>query len=83
MIMETKLVKSIASCSLFACALVSLIAAMAVGTSGTAGAEADGRVCSVRTLQGLYLWTSMGTTDLGGNFVPKAVMQGLQVQRRW
>jgi hypothetical protein len=76
MIMKTKLVKSITSYSLFACALVSLVAAMALGTSATAGAEADGQVCSVHTLRGLYLWTFDGYANLGGNLVPKAVMQG-------
>ena len=74
--MKTKLVKSITSYSLFACALVSLVAAMALGTSATAGAAADGQVCSVGTLRGLYVWTFDGYADLGGTLVPKAVMQG-------
>ena len=79
MIMKTKLVKSITSYLLFACALVSLVAAMALGTSATAGAAADGQVCSVHMLRGLYLWTFDGYANLpGGNLVPKAVMQGLQ-----
>jgi hypothetical protein len=29
-------------------------------------------------LRGLYLWTFDGYENLGGNFVPKAIMQGLQ-----
>jgi hypothetical protein len=29
-------------------------------------------------LRGLYLWTFDGYADLGGNLVPKAVMQGLR-----
>jgi len=29
-------------------------------------------------LKGLYLWTFDGYANLGGNLVPKAVMQGLQ-----
>ena len=74
--MKTKLVKSITSYSLFACALVSLVAAMALGTSATVGAAADGQVCSVGTLRGLYMWTFDGYADLGGTLVPKAVMQG-------
>ena len=78
MIMKTKLVKSITSYSLFACALVSLVAAMALGTSATAVAAADGQACSVHMLRGLYLWTFDGYANLGGNLVPKAVMQGLQ-----
>ena len=76
--MKTKLVKRITSCFLFACALASLVAAMAVGTSATAGAEADARACSVHMLRGLYLWTFDGYENFGGNFVPKAIMQGLQ-----
>ena len=76
MIMKTKLVKSITSYLLFACALVSLVAAMTLGTSATAGAAADGQACSVHMLRGLYLWTFDGYANLGGNLVPKAVMQG-------
>jgi hypothetical protein len=74
--MKTKLVKSITSCFLFACALASLIATMALGTSATAGPAADAQVCSVHTLKGLYLWTFDGYQNVGGNLVPKAVMQG-------
>ena len=76
--MKTKLVKSITSYLLFACALVSLVAAMALGTSATAGAAADGQACSVHMLRGLYVWTFDGYANLGGNLVPKAVMQGLR-----
>ena len=76
--MKTKLVKSITSYLLFACALVSLVAAMALGTSATAGAAADRQVCSVHMLRGLYLWTFDGYENFGGSFVPKAIMQGLQ-----
>ena len=77
-LMKTKLVKSITSCFLFACALASLIAAMALGTSATAGPAADPQVCSVHMLRGSYIWTFDGYTDLGGTLVPKAVMQGLR-----
>src|SRR5438309_5762787 len=76
--MKTKLFKSITSYLLFACALVSLVAAMALGTSATAGAAADGQVCSVHMLKGLYLWTFDGYENFGGKFVPKAIMQGLR-----
>ena len=65
----------------FACALVCLAAAIALGTSTTARAAADEQVSSVCTggmLRGLYIWTFDGYTDLGGNLVPKAVMQGLK-----
>jgi hypothetical protein len=75
-LMKTKLVKSITSCFLFACALATLIATMALGTSATAGPAADPQVCSVHTLKGLYLWTFDGYQNVGGNLVPKAVMQG-------
>ena len=76
--MKTKLVKSITSYLLFACALVSLVAAMTLGTSATARAAAGGQACSVHMLRGLYLWTFDGYANLGGNLLPKAVMQGLQ-----
>ena len=74
--MKTKLTKIIMSSLAFTCALVCLVAVIAVGTSGTAGAAADGQVCSVHMLRGLYLWTFDGYANLGGNLVPKAVMQG-------
>lgn len=76
--MKTKLVKRITSYLLFACALVSLVATMTLGTSATAGPAADAQGCSVGMLRGLYLWTFDGYADLGGNLVPKAVMQGLR-----
>ncbi|MGH9882291.1 MAG: hypothetical protein ACRD6N_12715 [Pyrinomonadaceae bacterium] len=76
--MKTKLIKSIMSCFLFACALVTLIATTGLGTSATAGPAADAQACSVHTLKGLYLWTFDGYTDVGGNLLPKAVMQGLR-----
>ena len=60
----------------FACALVCLVAAMAPGTSATARAAADARVCSVGMLRGLYLLTFDGYQNVGGNLVPKAIMQG-------
>ncbi len=76
--MKTKLVKSITSYLLFACALVGLAATMAPGTSATARAGVDSQVCSVDRLHGLYLWTFDGYTRVGGNLLPKAVLQGLQ-----
>ena len=75
--MKTKLTKMIMSSLAFACALVCLAATMAPGTSATARAEVD-RHCSVGMLRGLYLWTFDGYANLGGNLVPKAVMQGLR-----
>jgi hypothetical protein len=74
--MKTRLIKITITSLLFACALVSLIAALALGTSATAGPAVDVQVCSVGTLKGLYMWTFDGYADLGGTLVPKAVMQG-------
>ena len=65
------------SCLAVACAAVCLAAATAPGTSATARAEAD-RHCSVGMLRGLYLWTFNAYENFDGNFVPVAVMQGLQ-----
>jgi hypothetical protein len=75
--MKTKLIKKTASCSLFACALASLVATMALGTSTTAQAAPDGR-CHAGQLRGLYIWTFDGYQNFGGNPVPKALLQGLQ-----
>jgi hypothetical protein len=76
MIMKTKLVKSITSYLLLACALACLVAVIAPGTSAPARAAADAQVCSVDMLRGLYIWTFDGYTHLGGKLVPKAVMEG-------
>src|SRR5262245_35480057 len=74
--MRTKLSKNITTCFLFVCALACLIATMTLGTSATARAAADGRVCSVSTLNGLYLFGWDGYANVGGNLVPKTVMEG-------
>jgi hypothetical protein len=76
--MKTKLTKMIMTSLAFTGALVCLLAAIAPGTSVTARAAADGQVCSVHMLRGLYLWTFDGYQNFGGNFAPKAIMQGLQ-----
>jgi hypothetical protein len=77
--MKTKLVKRITSCSLFACALMSLIAATTFSTSGFAQAQRGGpATCGLNTLRGLYLWTFDGYQNFGGNPVPKALMQGIR-----
>ena len=78
MIMKTKLVKRITSYLLFACALVSLVVAMAPGTSTTARAAADAQGCHMGMLRGSYIWTFDAYENFDGNFVPVAVMQGLQ-----
>jgi hypothetical protein len=62
----------------FTCALVCMVAVIAVGTSGRAVAAADAQVCSVGTLKGSYLWTFDGYQNFGGNPVPKAIMQGIR-----
>jgi len=74
--MKPKLTKTIVSSLAFACALVCLAAAMAQGTSATARAATDARVCSVGMLRGLYLSTWDGYQNVGGNLVPKAIMEG-------
>ena len=76
--MKTKLFKSIASSFLFACALASLIATMALGTSATAQQASVEHVCSLHTLRGLYLWTLTGYQNFGGNPVPKDLIEGIQ-----
>ena len=73
--MKTKLTKMTMSSLAFACALVCLAATMAPGTSATAG-PAPAQVCSVGTLRGLYLWTFDGYQNVGGDLLPKAIMQG-------
>ena len=74
--MKTKLTKIIMSSLAFTCALVCLAVTMAPGTSGTARAAADGQVCSVGMLKGLYLATLDGYANIGGNLVPKTIMEG-------
>jgi hypothetical protein len=75
--MKTKLTKITMISLTFAGALVCLASTMASGTSATVRAEAD-RHCSEGMLRGLYLWTFDGYQNVGGNLLPKAVMQGLQ-----
>jgi hypothetical protein len=70
--MKPKLTKTIMSSLAFTCALGCLLAAMALGTSGTARAAVD-RVCDAQMLRGLYVWTFDGYT---ADLTPKAVMQG-------
>ena len=78
-IMKPKLTKTIMSSLVFTCALGCLLAAMALGTPGTARAtDRFPQPCSMQTLRGLYLWALDGYANLGGNLVPKAVMQGLR-----
>ena len=74
--MKTKLTKMIMSSLAFACALVCLAAAMAQGTFATPRSEAAARNCHVGMLRGLYLSTLDGSQNVGGNLVPKAIMEG-------
>ena len=78
--MKTKLTKIIMGSLAVVCAALCLAAALTLGpgTSATAGPAPDVRDCSVYTLRGLYLWTFDGYTRVGGNLLPKGVMQGLQ-----
>jgi len=76
--MKMKLVKMIMSSLALTCALVCLVAVIPLGTPRTAQAAVGARVCSVGTLRGLYLWTFDAYENEGGNFVPVAVLQGLQ-----
>jgi hypothetical protein len=75
--MKTKLVKSITSYSLLACALVSLVAAMAVGTSDTARAALGPQPCGVYMLRGSYLFATHGWNIVGGVAQPKAIVEGI------
>jgi hypothetical protein len=75
--MKPKLTKTIMSSVAFTCALGCLVAASALGTSGTAQATARfAQACSVQTLNGLYLMPFDGYQNVGGNLVPKAIMEG-------
>ena len=75
--MKTKLVKSIASCSLLACAFVSLVAAMVLGTSHTARAALGPQACGVYTLRSSYLFATHGWNIVGGVAQPKAIVEGI------
>src|SRR6266705_3204378 len=75
--MKTKLVKSIASCSLLVCAFVSLVAAMVLGTSHTARAALGPQACGVYTLRGSYLFATHGWNIVGGVAQPKAIVEGI------
>jgi hypothetical protein len=75
--MKTKLIKMITSCSLFACALVSLGAAMAQSMSGTALADSRALGCGEHTLRGSYVFTAHGWNIVGGVAQPKAIVEGI------
>lgn len=75
--MKTKLVKTIMGISLFACALVSLAAAVAQGTSGVARPDSGMHDCSAHTLRGSYLFATDGWNIVGGVAQPKAIVEGI------
>ena len=75
--MKTKLIKMITSCSLFACTLVTLVAAMTQGTSGTALADSRALGCGEYTLRGSYVFTAHGWNIVGGVAQPKAIVEGI------
>ena len=75
--MKTKLVKNITTCFLFACALVSLGAAVAQGTSGVARPDSGGHECGASTLRGSYLFATHGWNIVGGIAQPKAIVEGI------
>lgn len=75
--MKTRLIKITITSLLFACALVSLIAALALGTSGTARAESTPQSCSAHTLRGSYLFATHGWNIVGGIAQPKAIVEGI------
>jgi len=75
--MKTKLVKKIMSSLLFACGLVSLVAAVAFGTSHSARANSAGDTCSMQTLHGSYLFATHGWNIVAGVAQPKAIVEGI------
>lgn len=75
--MNTKLLKTISSLSIFACALVSMAA---VGMPFGSSARADvprSEACGVYTLRGSYLFATHGWNIVGGVAQPKAIVEGI------
>jgi hypothetical protein len=73
--MKTRLIKTTMASSLFACALVSLVAV--VMTSSTTRADSDGSSCGVDTLHASYLFATHGWNIIGGVAQPKAIVEGI------
>ena len=73
--------KPVMASSLFACALVSLVAAaMTFSTPGIAQAQTRGGwmpPCGVYTLHGSYLFATHGWNIVGGGAQPKAIVEGI------
>ena len=75
--MNTKLIRTITSSLLSACALLSLVAAMALGTFGVARADSPLPSCSAGTLLGSYLFATHGWNIINGVAQPKAIVEGI------
>src|SRR6266576_543900 len=76
--MKTKLMKMTVSCLAFASALGCVVAAMMLGTLGTAHAGNDVPAsCEVHTLRGSYVFTAHGWNIVGGVAQPKAIVEGI------
>src|SRR6266480_1297913 len=76
--MKTKLMKMMVSCLAFASALGCVVAAMMLGTLGTAHAGNDVPAsCDVHTLRGSYVFTAHGWNIVGGVAQPKAIVEGI------
>jgi hypothetical protein len=75
--MNTKLTKMMMSSLAVTCALLCLVAAMALGTSGTARAALAPETCSVNTLKSSYLFAAHGWNIVAGVAVPKAIVEGI------
>ena len=72
--MRNTLLKTIGGVAL----LGSLIAAaMTLGISGKARADAQAPICGVHTLRGSYLFATHGWNIVGGVAVPKAIVEGI------
>ena len=75
--MKTKLVKRIMASLLFACALATLVTAMAQGTSDISRENNNMSHCSLHTLRGSYLFATHGWNVVGGVAQPKAIVEGI------
>jgi hypothetical protein len=75
--MKTTSVRKIGSYSLCACALVALVAALALSTTAVAQAPKSIAGCGVYTLHGSYLFTAHGYNIVGGVAQPKAIVEGI------
>ena len=75
--MKTKLVRNIASCLVLTCALVTLVASIALGGTGMAQVPSPIGSCGNYTLHGSYLFATHGYNIVGGVAQPKAIVEGI------